>query len=339
MKTKARTRSGIVEMKRQRMLQQSAPPNSGLLSIAPQPGPQYSSSAASPQVIHKPAINQSISQARLNTLFVHQPQAQENKMSRDFIHIQVPASQERKLHSNLLSPGRRKSSEGRKIFDFVNMTNFLECFSESQKRKSIAASGPPAASRSSQDPDEVIIEKESEPLEEFIDGNFPVSIYLWKQLIIENAREKILSNKSLQEKLAENINKILSSDGNVTQAPKQTESGPTEQETSIDEILGLQLSEPAQGFFQSPCCKMLLPFNSCLKHCIGFSQPLLPPSIQLPIILTPGAPPFAASSSHLLNAGFGSCTGREFRNSLTPAWRTTYIHTASHAGPHILAVR
>ncbi|OXB62858.1 hypothetical protein ASZ78_015402 [Callipepla squamata] len=109
----------------------------------------------------------------------------------------------------------------------------LSQISESQKRKSVAACGPPAASRSSQDPDEVIIEKESEPLEEFIDGNFP-------QLVIENAREKILSNKSLQEKLAENINKILGSDGNVTQAPKQTESGPTEQETSIDEILGLQ---------------------------------------------------------------------------------------------------
>ncbi|XP_052526850.1 protein NPAT isoform X1 [Tympanuchus pallidicinctus] len=211
---RTRTRSGIVEMKRQRMLQQSAPPNSGLLSVAPQPGPQYPSSTVSPQVIHKPTINQSISQARLNTLFVHQPQAQENKIGTgDFIHIQVPASQERKLHSNLLSPGRRKS--------------------ESQKRKSVATSGPPAGSKSSQDPDEVIIEKESEPLEEFIDGNFP-------QLIIENAREKILSNKSLQEKLAENINKILGSDGNVTQAPKQAESGPTEQETSIDEILGLQ---------------------------------------------------------------------------------------------------
>lgn len=211
---RTRTRSGIVEMKRQRMLQQSAPPNSGLLSVAPQPGPQYHSSTISPQVIHKPAINQSISQARLNTLFVHQPQAQENRIGTgDFIHIQVPASQERKLHSNLLSPGRRKS--------------------ESQKRRSVATSGPPAGSRSSQDPDEVIIEKESEPLEEFIDGNFP-------QLIIENAREKILSNKSLQEKLAENINKILGSDGSVTQAPKQTESGPTEQETSIDEILGLQ---------------------------------------------------------------------------------------------------
>ncbi|KAM6439361.1 protein NPAT [Rhynochetos jubatus] len=211
---RTRTRSGIVEMKRQRMLQQSAPANSGLLSVAHQSGPQNSAAVVPPPVIHRPAINQSMSQARLNTLFVHQSQAQENKLSTgDFIHIQVPASQERKLHSNLLSPGRRKS--------------------ETQKRKSVATSGPLSATRSSQDPDEVIIEKESEPLEEFIDGNFP-------QLVIENAREKILSNKSLQEKLAENINKILGSDGNVAQAPKQTDSGPTEQETSIDEILGLQ---------------------------------------------------------------------------------------------------
>ncbi|NXA49264.1 NPAT protein, partial [Nothocercus julius] len=133
--------------------------------------------------------------------------------SGDFIHIQVPGSQERKLHSNLLSPGRRKS--------------------ESQKRKNIGTSAPLSTSRSPQDTEEIIVEKESEPLQEFIDGNFP-------QLVIENAREKILSDKSLQEKLAENINKILSSDGSVTQAPKQTDSGPTEQETSIDEILGLQ---------------------------------------------------------------------------------------------------
>ncbi|XP_054020606.1 protein NPAT isoform X1 [Dryobates pubescens] len=208
-----RTRSGIVEMKRQRLLQQSAPANSGLLSVAHQSGTQ-NSSVISPQVIHRPAITQSVSQTRLNTLFVNQTQTPDSRMSTgDFIHIQVPASQERKLHSNLLSPGRRKS--------------------DSQKRKNIATPGPLSAPRSSQDPDEVVTEKESEPLEEFIDGNFP-------QLVIENAREKILSNKSLQEKLAENINKILSSDGNVTQAPKQTDSGPTEQETSIDEILGLQ---------------------------------------------------------------------------------------------------
>ncbi|NWR60347.1 NPAT protein, partial [Bucorvus abyssinicus] len=211
---RTRTRSGIVEMKRQRMLQQSVSANSGLLSVALQSGPQHSSSIVSPQVTHRPTINQTMPQTRLNTLFVHQSQTQENRISTgDFIHVQVPASQERKLHSNLLSPGRRKS--------------------DSQKRKSIATSGPLSTTRSSQGPDEVVIEKESEPLEEFIDGNFP-------QLVIENAREKILSNKSLQEKLAENINKILGSDGNVTQAPKQTDSGPTEQETSIDEILGLQ---------------------------------------------------------------------------------------------------
>ncbi|NXY15995.1 NPAT protein, partial [Atrichornis clamosus] len=209
-----RTRSGIVEMKRQRMLQQSAPANSGLLSVAHQSGPQNSSSVVPPQVIHRPAVNQSVSQTRLNTLFVNQSQAQENKINTGgFIHIQVPTSQERKLHSNLLSPGRRKS--------------------DSQKRKSIATSGPLSATRSSQDSDEAVTEKESEPLEELIDGNFP-------QLVIENAREKILSNKSLQEKLAENINKILGSDGSVAQAPKQTDNGPTEQETSIDEILGLQ---------------------------------------------------------------------------------------------------
>ncbi|NWV65651.1 NPAT protein, partial [Malurus elegans] len=211
---RTRTRSGIVEMKRQRMLQQSAPTNSGLLSVAHQPGAQNSSSVVPPQVIHRPALNQSMPQARLTTLFVNQSQIQENKVNTGgFIHIQVPTAQERKLHSNLLSPGRRKS--------------------ESQKRKNVATSGPLLGARSSQDSDEAVIEKESEPLEELIDGNFP-------QLVIENAREKILSNKSLQEKLAENINKILGSDGSVAQAPKQVDSGPTEQETSIDEILGLQ---------------------------------------------------------------------------------------------------
>ncbi|NXY88375.1 NPAT protein, partial [Alcedo cyanopectus] len=210
----ARTRSGIVEMKRQRMLQQSAPANSGLLSVAHQAGPQNSPSIVSPQAVPRPTVNQSVPQTRLNTLLVHQSQTQENKISTgDFIHIQVPVSQERKLHSNVVSPGRRKS--------------------ESQKRKSIATPGPLPAPRISQDSDEAVTEKESEPLEEFIDGNFP-------QLVIENAREKILSNKSLQEKLAENINKILGSDGNVAQTPKQTDIGPTEQETSIDEILGLQ---------------------------------------------------------------------------------------------------
>ncbi|XP_031200824.1 protein NPAT isoform X2 [Mastomys coucha] len=88
--------------------------------------------------------------------------------------------------------------------------------SESQK-KSFTSSGP-HSSRNFQDPNAFTVEK---------------------QMVIENAREKILSNKSLQEKLAENINKFLTSDSSTAQVPKQTDSNPTEPETSIDELLGL----------------------------------------------------------------------------------------------------
>ncbi|XP_062872651.1 protein NPAT [Trichomycterus rosablanca] len=58
------------------------------------------------------------------------------------------------------------------------------------------------------------------------------------QMVIENAREKILNDRFLQEKLAENINKILASDNSpqTSKAPCST----VEQEQSIDEILGLQ---------------------------------------------------------------------------------------------------
>lgn len=90
--------------------------------------------------------------------------------------------------------------------------------SESQ-RKSITLSGPHSTIRNFQDPNAFAVEK---------------------QMVIENAREKILSNKSLQEKLAENINKFLTSDSSIAQVPKQTDSNPTEPETSIDELLGLQ---------------------------------------------------------------------------------------------------
>ncbi|XP_044874330.1 protein NPAT isoform X2 [Mauremys mutica] len=209
---RTRTRSGIAEMKRQRILQ-SAPPTSGLLSIAHQSGQLNSSCMATTQIIHRPTVNQNVSQTRLNMLFAHQSQTQENNVSSDSIHILVPGPQERKFNSSLLSPGRRKS--------------------ESQKKKSIASPGPHSTSRSFQDSSVVVVEEESEPLQELIEGNFP-------QLVIENAREKILSNKSLQEKLAENINKFLGSEGSVAHIPKQTDSGPAEQESSIDEIFGLQ---------------------------------------------------------------------------------------------------
>ncbi|XP_075402668.1 protein NPAT isoform X2 [Tenrec ecaudatus] len=89
--------------------------------------------------------------------------------------------------------------------------------SESQK-KTISLTGPHSTIRNFQDPNAFAVEK---------------------QMVIENAREKILSSKSLQEKLAENINKFLTGDSSVAQVPKPAECNPAEPEASIDELLGL----------------------------------------------------------------------------------------------------
>nr|XP_032646581.1 protein NPAT isoform X2 [Chelonoidis abingdonii] len=160
---RTRTRSGIAEMKRQRILQ-SAPPTSGLLSVAHQSGQLNSSCIAPTQIIHRPTVNQNVSQTRLNMLVAHQSQTQENNVSTgDSIHILVPGPQERKFNSSLLSPGRRKS--------------------ESQKKKSIASPGPHSTSRSFQDSSMVVVEEESEPLQELIDGNFPNEIHMSEEAI------------------------------------------------------------------------------------------------------------------------------------------------------------
>ncbi|XP_036601193.1 protein NPAT [Trichosurus vulpecula] len=192
---RARTRSGIAEIKRQRKFaSQAVPINSELPSLPYQTGQYSSTPLAATQVIRP--ISQNTTQFRTNSAFVSQPP--DNIAPTDSLHIVVPVPQERKIHSSLMSPGRRKS--------------------ESQ-RKNITFSGPQSTVRNFQDPNAFTVEK---------------------QMVIENAREKILSNKSLQEKLAENINRFLISDSNVAQLPKQADSNPTEQEASIDEILGLQ---------------------------------------------------------------------------------------------------
>ncbi|XP_076001467.1 protein NPAT isoform X2 [Genypterus blacodes] len=59
-----------------------------------------------------------------------------------------------------------------------------------------------------------------------------------EQLVIQNARDRILGDRSLQEKLAENINKILANEP-VPQTSKAL-SNTVEPDQSIDEILGLQ---------------------------------------------------------------------------------------------------
>ncbi|AWO99446.1 putative protein NPAT [Scophthalmus maximus] len=57
-------------------------------------------------------------------------------------------------------------------------------------------------------------------------------------LVIQNARDRILGDRSLQEKLAENINKILANEP-VPQTSKAS-AATVEPDQSIDEILGLQ---------------------------------------------------------------------------------------------------
>ncbi|XP_044297367.1 protein NPAT isoform X2 [Varanus komodoensis] len=216
---RSRTRSAIADLKKQKCLQQSTSSGVGSSSLAHQPGQLNSSPMTATQVILKPIIAPSPSQPRSNSSFALQCQVQESHVNRDCLSL-VSSLQERKLHSSVLSPGKRKS--------------------DSQKKRNTASSGPPLSNCGLRDPPTVEpesspMEEESEPLE-LIDGDLP-------QMIIENAREKILSNKCLQEKLAENINKFLGSDGSISQTTKQADSGPTIQESSIDELLGLQQGE------------------------------------------------------------------------------------------------
>ncbi|XP_062949947.1 protein NPAT [Cynocephalus volans] len=192
---KARTRSGIAEIKRQRRLaSQQAPVSSELLTLPYLSGQFTTSPLTATQVIRPPG--QVSAPLRSDFVVVNHSQSQDTVTTGEAINI-IPRPQERKTHASLMSPGRRKS--------------------ESQ-RKNMTFSGPHSTIRNFQDPNAFAVEK---------------------QMVIENAREKILSNKSLQEKLAENINKFLTSDNSITQVPKQTDSNPTEQETSIDELLGL----------------------------------------------------------------------------------------------------
>ncbi|XP_051255151.1 protein NPAT isoform X2 [Dicentrarchus labrax] len=115
---------------------------------------------------------------------------------------------EHRLNPGPMSPGRRKWDTPRKRGGAVSGSSGIG-------RCATAASS---------------LSAEPQP-EESVDENFP-------QLVIQNARDKILGDRSLQEKLAENINKILASDP-VPQTSKAS-SSTVEADQSIDEILGLQ---------------------------------------------------------------------------------------------------
>ncbi|XP_074535941.1 protein NPAT isoform X2 [Halichoeres trimaculatus] len=121
--------------------------------------------------------------------------------------VQIILSENR-LNPGPMSPGRRKWDTPRKRSGASSVTSV-------PGRCASAAIGQNA---------------ESQP-EEIVDENFP-------QLVIQNARDKILGDRSLQEKLAENINKILASD--PTPPTPKPSSSTVEADQSIDEILGLQ---------------------------------------------------------------------------------------------------
>ncbi|XP_034404075.1 protein NPAT isoform X2 [Cyclopterus lumpus] len=119
--------------------------------------------------------------------------------------IQIIVTEQR-LNPGPMSPGRRKWDTPRK--------------------RGGAQSGSSTPSRCA-----MTVPPNAEPQPEDGDGNFP-------QLVIQNARDKILGDRSLQEKLAENINKILANEPmpQTSKAPSST----VEADQSIDEILGLQ---------------------------------------------------------------------------------------------------
>ncbi|XP_045929354.1 protein NPAT isoform X2 [Micropterus dolomieu] len=121
--------------------------------------------------------------------------------------VQIIVSEHR-LNPGPLSPGRRKWDTPRKRGGATS-----------------GSSGPGRCAMTASS-----FSAEPQP-EEAVDGNFP-------QLVIQNARDKILGDRSLQEKLAENINKILASDP-MPQTTKAS-SSTMEEDQSIDEILGLQ---------------------------------------------------------------------------------------------------
>ncbi|XP_011759797.2 protein NPAT isoform X1 [Macaca nemestrina] len=191
---RARTRTGIAEIKRQRKLASQTVPASAELLTLPYLSGQFTTSSTGTQVA-RPS-GQISDPSRSYFVVVNHSQSQDTVTTGEALNV-ISGAQEKKAHASLMSPGRRKS--------------------ESQ-RKSTTLSGPHSTIRNFQDPNAFAVEK---------------------QMVIENAREKILSNKSLQEKLAENINKFLTSDNNIAQVPKQTDNNPTEPETSIDEFLGL----------------------------------------------------------------------------------------------------
>ncbi|XP_041438850.1 protein NPAT isoform X1 [Xenopus laevis] len=203
---KVRTRYGIQDLRHQRMLTSHAASTGSAVALQ-----QTSTPIAAKQVMLRSFTSQSASQTIVSPLCSGQSTIQ-------CTNSPATESKGETLQNSALSDAEKKQTSS-------PMRRKTDC----QRRRRAAPLNSSSATHEGE------TEGNVDSLQDLIDGNFP-------QLVIENAREKILSNKSLQEKLAENINKFLGSD-TATQASKLSEGGALEQYTSIDEILGLQGGE------------------------------------------------------------------------------------------------
>eukprot|EP00079_Xenopus_tropicalis_P010269 XP_002934973.1 PREDICTED: protein NPAT [Xenopus tropicalis] len=202
---KVRTRYGIQDLRHQRMLTSHAASTGSAMACQ-----QTSTPIAAKQVMLRSFVSQSASPTIVSPLVIGQSTIQ-------CTNSPATESKGETLQNSALSAAEKKQTSS-------PMRRKADC----QRRRRVAPLNSSTATEGE-------TEGDADSLQELIDGNFP-------QLVIENAREKILSNKSLQEKLAENINKFLGSDA-AAHAAKPSEGGALEQDTSIDEILGLQGGE------------------------------------------------------------------------------------------------
>lgn len=209
---RARTRKGINDRLRQRMLTSPL-----AVSGSPTPHPvihQTSTPIMATQYILQPLHTSGALQPIGSSSFIGESTIQSSNSTS--ISIVEPAPSSSAVCTQRKQPSAATSSPMRRKQDI-------------QRRRRAA---PLNSTTVASDGD---VGEDVDNLQAIIDNDFP-------QMVIENAREKILSNKSLQEKLAENINKFLGSDS-AAQSSKQADGTTAEPETSIDEILGLQGSE------------------------------------------------------------------------------------------------
>ncbi|XP_073518306.1 protein NPAT isoform X2 [Phyllobates terribilis] len=201
---RARTRKGINDRLRQRML---TSPLAVSGSLNPHPAIQQTSTPImATQYVLRPLHTPGALQLNASSSYLAETSAQSSNSTSISL---VEAAHKKPPPAATASPVRRKQDIQR-------------------RRRAAQLNSTTAAS----DGD---VGENGDGLQAIIDNDFP-------QMVIENAREKILSNKSLQEKLAENINKFLGGES-AAQSSKHTEGTIAEQDASIDEILGLQGGE------------------------------------------------------------------------------------------------